>query len=443
MQERTAGAEKISPARQAALAVLEIVRSDSAPLPVLLDKHCQDMDSRDAALTTELVHGVLRLQARLDHVLSPCLHKPGGLPARQRIILRLACYELFCLDIPAWATVHQYVSLTRYHGGVRAAGLVNAVLRSLLRKTPGLANKECDVDIISLPGGLVPQQQVMWLGSVPLWLACRWIKHYGNHMARDLARHSAARPLPAFRLNARAKGSARTILEQNGALPCARHGLILPDISGREILLRDLEAQGLLSRQGVGSQMLVDVLVSHIRRLPEGSTVWDACCGRGGKTCALLEQGVKVTLASDPSASRLADLEQSLSRLGLPAPRLLNAGLAEAVGEAGRFACVLVDAPCSGTGTLARVPELRLRLDAHRLCEAQKFQAELLDAAWPAVMSGGLLAYATCAVNRPENEDQTAAFLIRHPDARLESEQLLIPSFAGHDILYLALIRRI
>ena len=160
-------------------------------------------------------------------------------------------------------------------------------------------------------------------------------------------------------------------------------------------------------------------------------------------TCALLERGISVALASDPAPSRLRGLETALTRLSLPRPELsCSPAQALAPALAGRFPLILLDVPCSGTGTLARNPELRLRLGLKRRTGLSSLQTELLDAAWGALAPDGLLAYATCALRREENEKRIASFLASRTDAFLRTQTLIAPDFPGQDVLFIALIRK-
>lgn len=487
----------VSPARRVALDVLEKIRTSSPekggrpeaadiPLPVLLDEQIRRVgaDARDAALATELVHGVLRSEKRLIALLAPRLRNPAALPPAVLFLLHTAVYELFCLDhIPARATVHQTVELARNRCGSRMAGLVNAVLRSLLRDTPGpdVPGEDPPPDLPSrdtppapaeaappppgTAGDFFPRRSgssdvsgkaIALAGSLPDWLAAMWADQYSPERALAFAERAAERPWPAYRLNpARDTGEARQALLSAGGIPCGEHGMVLPLRPETQTALRSeelsgLEARGDISRQGAGSQILAEYLTRRIRNdvLLAEAPLWDACCGRGGKTCALLERGVRVTLASDPSARRLDALRADIVRLGLPLPEIRLSGLEDLAGEflrsapVRRFPLILVDAPCSGTGTLARTPELRLRLTPRRLSEAERLQALLLERAWSVLAPGGLLAYATCALNKGENEDRIAALLAADPHAFLEDQRLFPPSFPGQDSLFLALIRK-
>lgn len=445
-------AEQASPARVAAVALLEALHrqpDEDTPLPVLLARHGGrlHLDTRDMALLTELTCGVLRSEKRLWTLLRPFLRKPDSLSASLHFLLLTAAYELLFLDhIPGRATVHQAVGWTRRRYGPALGGLVNAVLRALDRNLERVRDE--DAHFLALDPAQADAEDVERMGSLPPHLAKQWVRDYGPARAWEFARRAACKPAPGCRVNAaRPEAEAtRHELLRAGGQPLGRYGFVfsqehadLPTLLGR------LEAEGRLSRQGAGSLLAAEHLADVLRNdggLAE-APLWDACCGRGGKTCILLEHGLSVTLASDPVQSRLSALDAALNRLGLPRPELARTSaqtLAPTLST--RFPIILLDVPCSGTGTLARNPELRLRLTPRRRQEISSLQTELLQTAWPVLASGGLLAYATCALSREENEERIEAFTASMSDAHLVEQNLMDSGLPGQDILFLALIRK-
>ncbi|MBQ8743889.1 MAG: hypothetical protein IJZ18_01730, partial [Mailhella sp.] len=210
--------------------------------------------------------------------------------------------------------------------------------------------------------------------------------------------------------------------------------------------LEELEARGFLTRQGISSQLVVEHVADWLIRQENlvHAPLWDACCGRGGKSTALLEKGVNVALSSDPSSFRVEELRAAAVRLGLPEHRVLCAPEHE-IDET--FPLILLDVPCSGTGTLGRAPELRIRLSLERLAEAERLQGDILEDAWGKLQPGGALFYVTCALNRRENEGRIEQFLTLHGydkggDARLEEQRLFLPQLPGHDALFFAILRK-
>ena len=444
-------AESASSARAAAVALLESLHGapDDTPLPVLVDRVArrQNLDIRDTALLTELICGVLRTEKRLWALLKPFLRKPDSLPKPLRFLLLTAAYELLFLDhIPSRATVHQAVSLAGRRYGSALGGVANAVLRALDRDLDRVRAE--DASFLARDPELATVDDVERLGSLPSDLAAQWIRDYGPAWAWAFARQAGCRPAPGWRVNAGhpdAEDTRRALLKAGGQAT-GRYGVVFPRPHADLLpLLERLESEGRLTRQGTGALLAAEHLIGiiHADGYPAGSPLWDACCGRGGKTCALLERGISVALASDPAPSRLRGLETALTRLSLPRPDLsCSPAQALAPALAGRFPLILLDVPCSGTGTLARNPELRLRLGLKRRTELSSLQTELLDAAWGALAPGGLLAYATCALRREENEKRIASFLASRTDAFLRTQTLIAPDFPGQDVLFIALIRK-
>lgn len=440
-----------SSARATAVALLHALRTtaDDTPLPVLIDRAArrQNLDVRDTALLTELTRGVLRTEKRLWAAVSPFLRRPESLPSPLRFLLLTASYELLFLDhIPGRATVHQAVSLARRRYGPALGGVVNAVLRAVDRNLDHI--REEDASFLARNPLQATAEDVERLGSLPPDLSAQWVCDYGPAAAWNFARRAGCKPTPGCRINSAhpdAADTARTLLKAGGQVT-GRWGMLFPrPDSGLFPLLDRLEGEGRLSRQGEGAQLVVQRLIDAIRAggYPPDSPLWDACCGRGGKSCALLEQGVHVAVASDPSRARLNDLDSALTRLRLPRPQMICAPAQTlAPAFARHFPLILLDAPCSGTGTLARNPELRFRLGLESKTTLPALQTELLDAAWTALAPGGLLAYATCALQRSENEERVASFLASRSDAQLRDQHLIVPETPGQDILFLALLHK-
>ena len=455
-EQKTPQKKTDSGARKGALDILhQLFRhpEDSTPLPVLLARLVQSssMEGRDAALLSELVYGVLRRHAALDAALAGFLKKPEALSFQVRMLLRLGAYEILFMDgIPARATVNELVNLARRRFGQGLGGLVNGVLRAVDREHDRLLAELCEREG-QLRSASLDAGGMALAASLPLWLTAMWEGQYGREKACALAADTLAHPAPCWRANlSRAWGE---MLVQHwverGYAPVGRGGFSAqgldrrrPEAAKEQKLLETFEKQGNLTRQGASSQLVAEFLASWIQERPSlaEAPLWDACCGRGGKTAALLEKGVHVELAGEPADFRLEELKGSLLRLGLPWPRL-HCGPAQDINEF--FPLILLDVPCSGTGTLARNAELRLRLSPERLDEAVRVQADILEHAWENLLPGGALFYVTCALNREENEGQISRFLEKKGGVcRLEEQRSFLPLFPGQDALFLAVLRK-
>lgn len=429
-------------AREAALDLLHQLfqhPEDGTPLPVMLARTVQasGLGVRDAALLSELAYGVLRRSALLDALLASFLKKPSALSAQVRMLLRLGIYEMLFMDgIPVRATVNELVALARRRFGQGLGGLVNGVLRSADREGQSLRDRAASAS-------------PMVAASIPAWLASLWEGQYGAEAAAAFAGNSVCHAAPCWRVNMAREG-AKALREawlSRGYAPVGLCGFTSAGLDRdregakeEQAELERLEAQGALSRQGASSQLVAE----HTARWLEehglaDAGLWDACCGRGGKTAALLEKGVRVTLASDPAPFRVEELKAALQRLGLEGPRTVCAPEQEVDAD---LPAILLDVPCSGTGTLARAPELRLRLSPERLAEARRLQGEILEDAWGKLRSGGVLFYVTCALDSRENEGRVESFLASHPEASLAERHLFLPELPGHDALFFAILRK-
>jgi 16S rRNA (cytosine967-C5)-methyltransferase len=368
----------------------------------------------DRALVTELVYGVLRWRGKLDWLLAQALDRPlNRLEASVCRILRLGAYQLCCLTrIPEFAAVDEAVSLARRTGGGRHAGYVNAVLRGLVR-----APRRPEPDPAADPVGY-------WttVGSHPRWLVERWIARLGPAEAgRLMAAHNAIPPVTLLvnPLKAREE-EVRQALEKTGAQVAA--GRWVPGAfhlrgGGSVGHLPGFEAGWLLP---MDEAAVFPVLALDLR---PGDRVLDACAGGGGKSALIAARigSLGEVVALDHSPRALRRLQAARARLGLTAvtPRLGDARRAGAEWP-GRFSRVLLDAPCTGLGTLRRRPEIKWRRRPEDLRRAAALQQALLAGVAGAVAPGGLLVYSACSLEPEETDAVVPPFLGRHPEFQVE-----------------------
>ena len=359
---------------------------------------------------TELVLGTTRWLRSLDHVLAPIVK--GGLdrltpPIRNN--LRLAAYQLLCTSIAPHAAVNEAVSMAGRFGHRGVAGLTNAVLRRLQRESANVWPVPADATVESL--GLVH--------SLPDWVVATWANDGGLEWARSLAEHANA-PLPlTLRVRPGREDRSRWLarLAEHGVVCQGARwsheaialldGGVIPDLPGFDA--------GDWTVQGEGA-----MLASRVLDPRPGETVVDLAAAPGGKTAHLhdLMQGRGRLVAVDVHPGRLRVLERNLARLGIEGVEVRVSDGREVSGlQADR---VLLDAPCSGWGVLARKADLRWRLQPSDMATLLRLQGELLDSAARITRPGGVLVYATCTVNRAENEQQVEQFLKRHSDFRLD-----------------------
>ncbi len=445
-RKKSSGISLAKNAREVAWEVLYHIfrhQEESIPVPVLLNEKTCFLKAQDISLTSELVYGVLRRFTFLDFALSTKLRRPDSLSPQLSMLLRLGSFELLFLNgIPERATLSEFTKLARRRYGERMSGLVNAILRVLAREKDILIKKynSPEKDFASLSEKC----------SLPLWLLELWQRQYGTEQAVVFAQNTRTAPAPCWRVNGSCAES-REVLQSwtnRGYVKIGETGFSSFGLSKKRereteerALLDAQEKAGLLTRQGASSQILVADVARLIKDSPalNGVQLWDACCGRGGKSMALLELGIKVALASDPSPFRLEEFKKGIRRLNLPAPQLL---CSPAQKIRSKFYLILLDVPCSGTGTLGRVPELRLRLNMKKLQDAVCLQKDILEGVWKKLNAGGLLFYSTCAVNKEENEGQIEKFFQTHRDAEPFFHKQYLPCFPGQDIMFLSVIKK-
>lgn len=423
--------------RTAALRIIDRVLTGNEPSQAVLDQALREssMVPSDKGLCTELVYGYLRSALRLEWELNRLLKKPEKLPAEMLLVLGLAAYELAYLRIPAHATVNWAVSRVRNRFGKGLAGVANGVLRTFAREAKTYADENRYACIEDL------EERLAVAHALPRWIVRLWLDAYGEETATAYMRASAGKAVPAVRVNA-ARGDADTVREQlvveGKGVAAAQFGVAFP--SGAPYLARTLERKGRASFQSAAVQEILE----HLGIAAWQSPVWDACAGRGGKTAAMLEQGLVVAAATDVSAQRVKGLPAELERLELPVPAF--AGEADAANPpenaifADKFATILADVPCSGLGTLARRPEIRFRRTEADIAELIATQDAIMDAAVPLLRPGGRLVYLTCTLNPAENTERVAAFCARHTGFSLEKEWSALPHSPWREFFYGAVL---
>jgi 16S rRNA (cytosine967-C5)-methyltransferase len=401
----------IAPARQAAYDVLRAVNSGRADLSsALAHARARVPDERDRALTGEIAAGTLRWQAAFDRVVEAFAGRP---PARMDPevldILRLTAFQMLHLDrVPVSAAVNDAVSLTRKAGKNSAAGLVNAVLRRISRERATLPLPVRPESPGDRAAALAYLSVTL---SHPEWLVERWLARYGFEAAEAWARFDngpAALTLRANRLRTSRDDLAAALAADGVTTEPARFapdGLIVRDGSP---LMTPLASRGLFAVQDEASQ-----LVALLAGARHGEVVLDACAAPGGKTTAMAaamnDRGLIV--ATDVRGRRVDLLARTVRAAGATCVRVVRADASASLPLASRFDRVLLDAPCSGLGTLRRDPDIRWRRSAGELAGLAATQVRMLEQTGRVLKTGGRLLYATCSSEPEENENVIARFL--------------------------------
>jgi len=346
----------VSPARLVAFDILTLVERGGYASDLLASRSVA-LETRDAGLASEIVLGSLRYQAQLDFLMERSSGWAAGrLDPEVRIALRMGVYQLrYLTRVPAHAAVSEAVELVKRARKRSAAAFVNAVLRKLDRRPALWPDRATEL-------------------SHPQWLLERWDRQYGRETADRIARANLTTP--------------QTYVRVAGAPPPGVQ-LEPTDVPGAYRLVEGNPAG--LRIQDVGSQAVVPLL-----ELKPGQRFLDLCAAPGNKTAQALEAGVRA-VACDIHLSRLRNMRD----LGCP---LVVADGTEALPFSTRFEGVLLDAPCSGTGTLGRNPEIKWRLKPSDLEGLHGKQVALLGRALEWLSPGGRLVYSTCSLEREENE---------------------------------------
>ena len=424
--------KEVSPARWAAFDILRRV-ADGAFSSVLLATEEPKLKPADRALTHELVLGVLRWQSWLDQIVEHfSKRRAETLDLAVRIALRMGLYQLrFLSRIPASAAVNESVNLVRAAKVSSAAAFVNAVLRRAIR--------EADYDPASSTQD--PLEKLAIETSHPVWLIDRWVKSFGSGEAESLARANNDIPPTAFRV-VHTRGNEDELFQQLTAAGAAVERSTLAEralrISGAPAIVRDLSTNGQIYLQDEASQ-----LVAHVLDARPGERVLDLCAAPGGKTTLLADRAGDnaFVVAADRSPTRITTVTTTaaLHQLKGIQPVLLDAGNKLPFAP-NAFDRVLVDAPCSGTGTLRRNPEIRWRLANDDIPNFAAAQKQFLRNAAEVLKPGGRLVYSTCSVEREENEEVVADFLKTHTGFAQLKTLRTWPHREGSDGFFMAVL---
>ncbi len=380
-------------------------------LDASFDRQTQRLDPRDRRFTRELVYGMLRRRAWIDALLEHRVR--GGFPRLDpdvHDLLRLGAYQLLYMrSVPPYAAIAQTVELAKRRHGMGPSRLTNAVLRRLDRE----GGEAGDALTIDMPAD--PIDALAVVESHPRWLVARWVARWGEEETRRLLRANntepplVARPIHAVReqVEAMLEGAGVTVSDA----PLVNDSILF---ASPVSALTELGAfrQGLFHLQDPAS-----TLVTKYAAVPEGALVADVCAAPGGKSIELSRRA-KFVFSSDLSFARMRRIVENAKRLELPT---ILPYVADARRPALRAVdALLIDAPCTGTGTFRRHPDARWRLKTSDLAVMAALQREILRSASTAVKPGGLLVYSTCSLETEENDTQVERFLAEHRDWRLE-----------------------
>lgn len=395
---------KVSPARRAAFEILNRIEVDRAFSSVLLPQYETNLSPADRGLCHELVLGVLRRQIYLDKIIQ---HYSGSkkLDVAVRIAMRLGAYQLMHLDkIPSYSAINESVNLVRIAGKTSAKGFVNAILRRINEKVPVVEFAD-EIERVSVET------------SHPRWLVEKWVADFGFSEAGQIASANNTIPKVAFR------SAGNDEVSQTGyqRSDLVENAFVAPSIDSN---LREKADAGEIYFQDEASQ-----LVARVASLDLRGRFLDVCASPGGKTTLVAKKyrsdEAAMVVAGDLHDSRVKLLRAICERQNLDFVNIVQydaeAGLPFADGT---FDTVLVDAPCSGTGTIRHNPEIRYFLEPDDFAELATKQRRILSNASKLVRRGGRLIYSTCSIQTEENEDVIRGFLAQAPEFSLRQPEV-------------------
>jgi len=411
----------VSPARVAAYDILLRVERESSYASELLHSAAyQSLSTADHALTTELVMGVLRWRSRLDEEIASASSQPlPKLDLEILIALRLALYQFRWLDrIPQRAALHESVELVKRARKRSAAPFVNAVLRKLSVTAPVAVASQGDISASA--------NDLARKFAHPPWLVDRWVRQYGHASAQAICEHDQSIPVTAIRL--RNPEAEHQLLQENisllpgGILASARR------VQAGDVTKTNAFRSGKVVIQDEASQLVAALMGSTQE---ESLRILDCCAAPGGKTLAIADRNPNATITAVELYPHRARLLQKLLRVREPSAARIHIVVSDArhLPVYHAFDRILADIPCTGTGTIARNPEIKWRLRPEDLAELQQRQISILHSALQLLAPGGRLVYSTCSLEKEENEEVVEQILtesnsVRVLDCRSELDRL-------------------
>jgi 16S rRNA (cytosine967-C5)-methyltransferase len=426
----------ISRARTIAFDVLlRVAKQNAYADDVLRAELDGTVKTEDAGLATELALGVLRWQRLLDFVIDGYLKKPANTAdAEVRIALRLGVYQLLFLDrVPAHAAVHESVELVKRARKRSAATLVNAILRKAAKEQPH-GGSPADAVARLFPADLPLADRIGIQYSHPTWIVERWLRIFGEERTRSLLQANNRVPILAgYLLDAQRRVDATQSLQRTGCR--IQPGRLLRDawvLEGGNPGVSEAVRSGCVAIQDEASQAVARLVAAD-----PGNRVLDLCAAPGGKTLLLARaagaQGHVV--AADLHENRVRAMRERLSLAGVRNVETIVLDAEQPLPFERPFDRILVDVPCSGTGTLARHPEIRWKLHSEDLRDLHGRQARLLRNALPHLAPHGRLVYSTCSLEPEENEFVVREVLGAMEDTfRIADPRIAIESFLQESV---------
>lgn len=407
--------------RGLAIKILNRIDRTDAYLERMLDNEMKstELSGPDKALLYEIVHGVVRWQGRLDWILNG-FYKGTFSKAIPNLKngLRVALYQVLFLDrVPDYAAVNEVVEFVKKLQGQKPADLVNAVLRNIIRNKNSIRYPDPEEDLTGYLSAYY---------SHPAWMVKRYVERFGREETEKLLTFNNEKPYLTLRINAlKTKPEEfKSLLDSVGLK--YKQGAYLPEFFKLQNLT-NITAWEYYTKGYFNIQDESAGLACRLLDVNEGLRVLDMCAAPGGKTAyisALMHSRGEV-VALDRFESRLKLLQKNMTRLSVDCVRIVTADAIEY--KSLPFDRVLVDAPCSGTGTLSKKPDIKWRKDLFDIRELNGLQSRLLSKAAELVKVGGVVVYSTCSIEPEENFQIVKKFLEGNPNFRFESAKGKFP----------------
>ncbi|MGO4787928.1 16S rRNA (cytosine(967)-C(5))-methyltransferase RsmB [Paenibacillus sp. 2KB_20] len=407
--------------RELAMNVLTQVEQEGAYSNLLLNTALQksSLAKSDAGLATELIYGTISRLNTLDYFLDKFVNK--GVQKLQpwvRALLRISLYQVVYLDrIPDHAVVSEAVNLAKRRGHQGISGMVNGVLRNILRQKESLA----------IPENMPAAQRISLLHSHPQWLVERWISQYGIETTEAICAANNEPPVVSVRVNTTmiSREDMLALMSSHGldATPSSLspYGIVVKGAGN--MALTDWYRDGMISIQDESS-----MLVAEAVKPEAGMRVLDCCAAPGGKSAHMgeLMKDEGSIVANDIHAHKGKLISDQASRLGLDSISIVTGDALDLVDrfEPASFDRILLDAPCSGLGVIRRKPDLKWGKSQEDIHEIAALQLRLLESVSTLLRPGGLLVYSTCTIEPLENEGVVSAFLEGHSEFDIPKDGL-------------------
>jgi len=411
-QRSGGGASRKLSARDVALNVLTDVEVEGSYSNLKLNQALiqADLERSDAGLATELVYGTVAHLNTIDYFLDQLVAKgTQKLQPWVRNLLRMSFYQIYYLDrIPSHAAVNEAVNIAKRRGHQGVSGMVNGVLRNVLRQ----------LDELSIPEGLPTAQRISLQYSHPQWMVKRWIKQYGAETTEQICMSNNEPPAVSVRVNTFRISRDEMMRTMNEAGYYAQPSAVAPDgilVGGSgNMALTDWYREGLISIQDESSMLVAEALQPQ-----PGMKVLDCCAAPGGKTAHMAEkmndQGQ--IIANDIHDHKRKLIDDQAQRLHL---NMIETAIGDALTLTDRYPAasfdrILLDAPCSGLGVIRRKPDLKWNKSPQDIQEISELQQQLIRQVSTLLKPGGILVYSTCTIEYSENEYVVRSFLEENP----------------------------